>query len=94
MGFTKLLDPFVRYFSSRNSSDFFVLTVCVQVGPVLDFAALSKGEYTGQFIAAGYSGHGMPRAFSWYGFILIHSSSSAISSLIIILPARKSSHRW
>ncbi|KAI0057377.1 FAD dependent oxidoreductase [Artomyces pyxidatus] len=34
------------------------------VGPVLkDFSDLSGSSYSGQYIAAGYSGHGMPRAF-------------------------------
>ncbi|KAI0750607.1 FAD dependent oxidoreductase [Irpex lacteus] len=31
------------------------------VGPVID---PSKGQQTGQYIAAGYTGHGMPRAFA------------------------------
>ncbi|KAI0032695.1 FAD dependent oxidoreductase [Vararia minispora EC-137] len=34
------------------------------VGPVLDFDAPENGAYEGQFIAAGYSGHGMPRAYA------------------------------
>jgi hypothetical protein len=36
------------------------------VGPVLD---ASNHELAGQWISAGYSGHGMPRAFSWYGLV-------------------------
>ena len=37
-----------------------------QVGPVPDSAG-GEGKYLpGQFIAAGYVGHGMSRAYSWY----------------------------
>lgn len=65
MAYTEIGDPFVR------------LVVCLfdmcddfpQVGPV-DKLPGARGNdaalYTGQFIAAGYSGHGMPRAFGWY----------------------------
>ncbi|KAK7456396.1 hypothetical protein VKT23_010644 [Stygiomarasmius scandens] len=34
------------------------------VGPVYDKSQSNEGLYAGQFIAAGFSGHGMPRAFS------------------------------
>ncbi|KAJ7648596.1 hypothetical protein DFH06DRAFT_1300363 [Mycena polygramma] len=34
------------------------------VGPVVDKSAPDGGKFAGQYIAAGYSGHGMPRAFS------------------------------
>ncbi|KAJ6463673.1 FAD dependent oxidoreductase [Mycena vitilis] len=34
------------------------------VGPVVDKSDADGGKFTGQYIAAGYSGHGMPRAFS------------------------------
>ncbi|KAI0364567.1 FAD dependent oxidoreductase [Pilatotrama ljubarskyi] len=34
------------------------------VGPVLDPSDPSSDAYKGQYIAAGYTGHGMPRAFS------------------------------
>lgn len=40
----------------------------LQVGPVDKLPAAQEtdvAQYTGQFIAAGYSGHGMPRAFGW-----------------------------
>ncbi|EGN96963.1 hypothetical protein SERLA73DRAFT_185222 [Serpula lacrymans var. lacrymans S7.3] len=33
------------------------------VGPVLDPSGRDSGAYKGQYIAAGYTGHGMPRAF-------------------------------
>ena len=36
-----------------------------QVGPVLDKFKLGGVPYEGQYIAAGFSGHGMPRAFGW-----------------------------
>jgi hypothetical protein len=35
-----------------------------QVGPVLNVDGDAE-RYKGQFISAGYSGHGMPRAFGW-----------------------------
>jgi hypothetical protein len=37
------------------------------VGPVADLLAanLQRDLYKGQYIAAGYTGHGMPRAFGW-----------------------------
>ncbi|KAI0351289.1 FAD dependent oxidoreductase [Trametes cingulata] len=35
------------------------------VGPVLDPADPASGVHEGQYIAAGYTGHGMPRAYSW-----------------------------
>lgn len=34
------------------------------VGPILDFSTGDDTAYKGQFIAAGYSGHGMPRSFA------------------------------
>ncbi|KAH0836901.1 FAD dependent oxidoreductase-domain-containing protein [Lanmaoa asiatica] len=43
------------------------------VGPVDKLPAAQGNDavqYTGQFIAAGYSGHGMPRAFGWYAVFL------------------------
>lgn len=38
------------------------------MGPVLDKFELGgvPYEYEGQYIAAGFSGHGMPRAFGWF----------------------------
>lgn len=38
-----------------------------QVGPVEDLiiADIQKDQYKGQYIAAGYTGHGMPRSFGW-----------------------------
>jgi hypothetical protein len=37
-----------------------------QVGPVLDKFKSGGIPYEGQYIAAGFSGHGMPRAFGWF----------------------------
>ncbi|EGN99775.1 hypothetical protein SERLA73DRAFT_179977 [Serpula lacrymans var. lacrymans S7.3] len=34
------------------------------VGPVIDLSNPGSNAYPGQYIAAGYSGHGMPRAFA------------------------------
>ncbi|KAI0640665.1 FAD dependent oxidoreductase [Trametes meyenii] len=34
------------------------------VGPVIDPAHPTSGAYKGQYVSAGYTGHGMPRAFS------------------------------
>lgn len=34
------------------------------VGPVFNFSTGQKEDYEGQYIAAGYTGHGMPRAFA------------------------------
>ncbi|KAJ6592219.1 FAD dependent oxidoreductase [Mycena vulgaris] len=34
------------------------------VGPVIDKSDAGGGKFQGQYISAGYSGHGMPRAFS------------------------------
>ncbi|KAJ7694587.1 FAD dependent oxidoreductase [Mycena rosella] len=34
------------------------------VGPVIDKSDADGGKFQGQYISAGYSGHGMPRAFS------------------------------
>lgn len=61
MGYTKTGDPFV-------SNYLFPVTNLVerpdtQVGPVLD--PTNPDAYKGQYISAGYTGHGMPRAFSW-----------------------------
>jgi hypothetical protein len=36
-----------------------------KVGPVLEEHG-SSDKYKGQFIAAGYGGHGMPRTFAWF----------------------------
>jgi hypothetical protein len=62
MGFTKLGDPFVR--------SCLILWIAFspsrQVGPVLDKFELGGVPYEGQYIVAGFSGHGMPRAFGWF----------------------------
>lgn len=62
MGFTKTGDPFVSGVPPLNmiSSD-----SLQQVGPVVDPSADAR-KYDGQYISAGFSGHGMPRAFAWY----------------------------
>jgi hypothetical protein len=44
---------------------FFLLPLS-QVGPVLDKFKPGGVPYEGQYIAAGFSGHGMPRAFGWF----------------------------
>ena len=46
---------------------------CPQVGPIdrLPMIRDDAAQYSGQFIAAGYSGHGVPRAFTWYAFSFI-----------------------
>jgi hypothetical protein len=36
-----------------------------QVGPVVDHSE-STNDHEGQYIAGGYTGNGMPRAFGWY----------------------------
>ena len=36
----------------------------IQVGAVYD--SVNTAFLEGQYISAGYSGHGMPRAFGWY----------------------------
>ena len=70
MGFTELGDPFVRsclYFSDHAiHGDGPALRLLPQVGPVLDKFELGGVPIEGQYIAAGYSGHGMPRAFGWF----------------------------
>lgn len=40
-----------------------------QVGPVIDPNDPGSDKFKGQYIAAGYTGHGMPRAFAWYACI-------------------------
>ena len=65
MGFTKSGAPFVS--AARRNLKFFIqrekLTICRQVGPIIDPS--TKEPLQGQYIAAGYTGHGMPRAFAW-----------------------------
>ncbi len=48
----------LRLISPKNDSSVFG-----QVGPVID-PSNPKG-YEGQYISAGYTGHGMPRAYAW-----------------------------
>jgi len=43
-----------------------------------------NGAYEGQFIAAGYSGHGMPRAYAWLVFT---GAPFNLIALIIVLSA-------
>ncbi|KAG6825993.1 hypothetical protein H0H87_008286 [Tephrocybe sp. NHM501043] len=64
MGHTKIGDPFVRlasFISSLPSLTYYDLS---KVGPVID-AAQPKDHYKGQYMAAGYTGHGMPRGYAW-----------------------------
>lgn len=58
-----------------------------KVGPV---PPSEVDNYKGQYIAAGYSGHGMPRAFSWYVDSLIQDamlttlhSAEAVAQMVI-----------
>lgn len=96
--------PFLRSFVSSSSrpSPPNALLVCsflnlCKVGPV-DKLPVVQGpdsdpaRYTGQFIAAGFSGHGMPRAFGWYvGHLfgtgsnrtLTPSSAEALAQMIL-----------
>jgi hypothetical protein len=66
MGFTKTRDPFV---SVLSCGDFLFVYGSYKVGPVFDPDHLSSpsqpNAYEGQYIAAGYTGHGMARAFAW-----------------------------
>jgi len=45
-----------------------------QVGPVLDKFELGGVPYEGQYIVAGFTGHGMTRAFGWfvYSFLFVY----------------------
>ena len=61
MGFTKLGDPFVGIFHYILST----IDVMEQVGPVVDPSGL-RPHFEGQYISAGYCGHGMPRAYAWW----------------------------
>ncbi|KAJ6592222.1 FAD dependent oxidoreductase-domain-containing protein [Mycena vulgaris] len=51
------------------------------VGPVLD-AARAPGAYAGQYISAGYTGHGMPRAFA------------CAEAVVGMLAAELAGHAW
>lgn len=83
MGYTKSRDPFVsigifprEYLLGSNSRAFLIM----QVGPVTD-KSLSDDEslkFKGQFISAGYTGHGMPRAFAWYVLYRVNATIDAI----------------
>lgn len=50
-----------------------------QVGPVLDKFELGGVPYESQYISAGFSGHGMPRAFGWsvYSFLFLYPDDQA-----------------
>lgn len=62
MGFTRLKDPFVLSSAAQVSHLF---THWLQVGPVVGPYKTDIDNFKGQYISAGYSGHGMPRAFAW-----------------------------
>ncbi len=67
MGFTELGDPLVRsclIFLSYPSVKAIYLSS--QVGPVLNKFEPGGIPYGGQYIVAGFSGHGMPRALGWF----------------------------
>ncbi|KAJ7617460.1 FAD dependent oxidoreductase [Mycena polygramma] len=55
------------------------------VGPVVDKSDADGGRYTGQYISAGYSGHGMPRAFSC-GAVVASMVASDISGTPWAIP--------
>ena len=80
MGFTELGDPFVR--SCLIFLDHLVLKAArplSQVGPVLDKFERGGVPYEGQYIVAGFTGHGMPRAFGWfvYSFLFTYPDNKA-----------------
>ena len=55
-----------------------------QVGPVLPLSkGVDKKEYVGHYISAGYTGHGMPRAFGWY--VSFFSSNTKPVFLLLLL---------
>lgn len=59
----------------------------------------NNDEFEGQYIAAGYTGHGMPRAFAWYAFTyeicdaILTACFVAVDSFAVRL-VRKPFHRW
>jgi hypothetical protein len=63
MGYTSTGDPFVR--SSLSEKKPWLKGDATQVGPIDKLFHEGAAEYKGQYIAAGYTGHGMPRAFGW-----------------------------
>jgi hypothetical protein len=58
------------------------------VGPVRGPEAPKESKldpkFEGQWISAGYTGHGMPRAFGWYDF-----SHMALETRLMMLPVRR-----
>lgn len=66
MGFTELGDPFVRSCLIFLDHRYKATHSLSQVGPVLDKFELGGVPYEGQYVVAGFSGHGMPRAFGWF----------------------------
>lgn len=70
MGFTMSGDPLVSHTSSSRMAPNYKWPI-IQVGPVIDPSGNSpRTRLAGQYISAGYSGHGMPRAFAWSVFTL------------------------
>jgi len=70
MGYTKSGDPLVScLFAKLGSvfSSFLMYIIPWKVGPVIPprQPAGDANPYEGQYIAAGYTGHGMPRAYAW-----------------------------
>lgn len=70
MGFTKDGDPFISdRLNNKNSLTRLYVNLTQQVGPVVaprEFTTDGKidtKKYDGQYIAAGFPGHGMPRIF-------------------------------
>jgi len=63
MGYTAVGDPFV--IPIGICSFLHVIEACFQVGPVVGPSTVGTAGYEGQYIAAGYRGHGMPRGYAW-----------------------------
>jgi hypothetical protein len=65
----------------------------MKVGPVIDKSDLDTKKLQGQFIAAGYTGHGMTRAYAWYAFqnyvkvlsthCLLNTSAEAVAGMVV-----------
>ncbi|KAG6916229.1 hypothetical protein DXG01_007812 [Tephrocybe rancida] len=61
MGITKVGDPFVSLNRLLPTLD--DRFMCFKVGPVVDATQIAD-YYKGQYMAAGYTGHGMPRGYA------------------------------
>ena len=96
MGKTNMGDPFVSFFPSHLlTSDW---RWWIQVGPVLDHTG-NHEPFKGQYISAGYAGHSMPRAFTWYVLSQTFKSPTSdrlcvISSLQIVVDMIMCDKAW